>query len=213
MAIELPRFEIPRINTDDLTSRVEFPRLATSKVELPKVDLPKVDLPRFHLPAIGRRIDGVGRDLRALRIVREPSPAEARARAASTAGIWLLGGLGVGMALMYFFDPRLGKIRRQRLADRLGDLTGMAQRAISRPADEMGEARDTDFELDRPATTDTMGSLGASAAGTGFGGETGIDGETGIGTAGSTDTIGAADSDTDEDRASRMTELATTQGS
>jgi hypothetical protein len=211
MAIELPRFEIPRINTDDLTSHVELPRLDTSKVELPKVDLPKVDIPRFDLPAIGRRIDGVGRDLRALRIVREPSPAEARARAASTAGIWLLGGLGIGMALMYFFDPRLGRIRRQRLADRLGDLTGMAQRAMSRPEDEMGEARDTDFELDRPAMADTMGSLGVSDAGTGFGGETGMG--TGIGTAGGTDTIGAADSDTDEDRASRMAELATTQGS
>ena len=56
-----------------------------------------------------------------------------------------------------------------------------------------------------------MGSLGASDAGTGFGGETGMG--TSIGPAGGTDTIGAADSDTDEDRASRMAELATTQGS
>lgn len=59
----------------------------------------------------------VGRDLRALRVTREPAPA--RRGPDIMPGVALLAGVGSGLALMFFFDPERGRRRRVQLRDQI----------------------------------------------------------------------------------------------
>jgi len=127
-----------RASSIDLPERrdISLPDLKDLKdIELPKIDLH--DLPRPDLAAAGRavsdgvgalgkRIDEIGRDVRQVRIVKGPEP-----RVAPAAGVALLGGLGAGMGLMYFLDPRVGQQRRERLVRRIMGLFGQAKQAVN----------------------------------------------------------------------------------
>ncbi len=89
----------------------------------------------------------VGRDLRALRVTREPAPAERGPDIMP--GVALLAGLGSGLALMFFFDPERGRRRRSLLLDQLmkwtrigrESATGKAKDVRNRTAGVMYEAR------------------------------------------------------------------------
>lgn len=113
---------------------IEMPDVDRRQFQLPKIDLKDIDLPRPDLSgardalsdgveALGRRIDELGHDVRGVRVVRGPEP-----RVGPAAGIALLAGLGLGMALMYFLDPRAGERRRTRIIDRVMGLVGRGAR-------------------------------------------------------------------------------------
>ncbi len=89
----------------------------------------------------------VGRDLRALRVTREPAPADRGPDIMP--GVALLAGVGSGLALMFFFDPERGRRRRSLLRDQLmkwtrigrESATGKAKDVRNRTAGVMYEAR------------------------------------------------------------------------
>lgn len=148
-----------RTSSVDMPDRREFSLPDLKDIELPRIDLH--DLPRPDLAAAGRavgegvgalgkRIDEIGRDIRQVRVVKGPEP-----RVAPAAGIALLGGIGAGMGLMYFMDPRVGQQRRDRLISRIKGLFGQAKQAI---ADRRGATND---EWDDLGSNDTVGSFGS----------------------------------------------------
>lgn len=52
--------------------------------------------------------------------------------------LWtLLGGIGVGAALMYFYDPQKGNRRRALIRDKAVGLTNDAKEAISGKAEDL----------------------------------------------------------------------------
>jgi hypothetical protein len=150
MQLRIPTIEIKsrRVNLPEFDApKAEAPRFELPHIELPKVDLPKVELPKFdlHRPdistpdlgktgkAIGASLESVGdrlgslaTDVRSVRVTRKPEP-----NVAAPAGLALLGGLGGGMALMFFFDPRQGRRRRALLRDQLVRLANSLSRAVS----------------------------------------------------------------------------------
>ncbi|MDQ3493806.1 MAG: hypothetical protein M3452_11195 [Chloroflexota bacterium] len=153
-----------RASSVDMPDRREFslPDIDLKNIELPKIDLH--DLPRPDLAAAGRavgegvgalgkRIDEIGRDMRQVRVVKGPEP-----RVAPAAGIALLGGIGAGMGLMYFMDPRVGQQRRDRLVSRIKGLFGQAKQAVN---DRRGA---TQSDWDDIGTGETEGSFGSDTS-------------------------------------------------
>lgn len=145
----------------DTPERREF-SLPVPRIDLH--DLPKPDLAGAGravsegVGALGKRIDEIGRDVRQVRIVKGPEP-----RVAPAAGIALLGGLGVGMGLMYFLDPRVGQQRRERLLSRIMGLFGQAKQAVN---DRRGSTASDwdDIGTGTGDTTDSFGSGGSLAS-------------------------------------------------
>ena len=89
----------------------------------------------------------IGRELRAIRVTREPAP---QPRGPDIMpGIALLAGVGGGLALMFFFDPARGRRRRVLLRDQLmkwtrigrASATGKAKDVRNRTVGVMDEAR------------------------------------------------------------------------
>lgn len=129
-----------RASSIDLPDRRDISLPDLKDIDLKSIELPRIDLHDLHKPdlsaagraisegvgALGKRIDGVGRDMRQVRIVKGPEP-----RVAPAAGIALLGGLGAGMGLMYFLDPRVGQQRRERLVSRIMGLFSQAKQAVN----------------------------------------------------------------------------------
>ncbi len=176
MAIDLPRVDLDairrRVSSIDLPER---PDIKLPDVELPKLDLHK-DVPRPDLSgagravgdgvdAIGRRLDDLGHDLRSIRVVRGPEP-----RVGPAAGIALLGGLGIGMALMYFLDPRVGARRRNRLKDRLMGAVGDVRRQLDRNGDSdmWDDVADTGDDLGSQASATADAAIGTGAGGSSY---------------------------------------------
>jgi hypothetical protein len=118
--------EMPRIDLGGLRNRLpDMDRSGITKdMKLPEIDLKdlreRADIQGAGkalgegVDAVAQRLDEIGRDIRSIRIVRGPEPRVAPAAGAGI-GLGLLAGLGIGMALMYFFDPREGMLRRERL--------------------------------------------------------------------------------------------------
>lgn len=148
----------------DTSERREFSLPDLKGVDLPRIDLhdlPKPDLAGAGravsegVGALGKRIDEIGREVRQVRIVKGPEP-----RVAPAAGIALLGGLGAGMGLMYFLDPRVGQQRRERLVSRIMALFGQAKQALS----ERRGSSTSDWDDIGTGTGDTAGSFGSGGS-------------------------------------------------
>jgi hypothetical protein len=138
--VDLPKVELPKVDLPKMERpKFDTPRIDLPKMELHRPDLPSVELHRPELPdlsgagkaigetidTVGERIGSLGRDVRSLRITRKPEP-----NTAGTAGLALLGGLGTGMALMFFFDPEQGRRRRALLRDKLVRWTNVLTRML-----------------------------------------------------------------------------------
>lgn len=166
MAIDLPRFDMDGLRRR--VSNIELPD--RPDINLPDVKMPDLDLRRPDLSgarsavgggvdALGHRLDDLGKEMRQIRVVRGPEP-----RVGPAAGIALLGGIGLGMAVMYFLDPREGPARRDQIKERL---TSLMAGAGGRNKDEWWESDSQDAygsETDRAADLSTHG-----ISGTGFG--------------------------------------------
>jgi len=148
----------------DTPERREFSLPDLKGIELPRIDLhdlPKPDLAGAGravsegVGALGKRIDEIGRDVRHVRIVKGPEP-----RVAPAAGIALLGGLGAGMGLMYFLDPRVGQQRRERLVNRIMGLFGQAKQVVN---DRRGSTA-SDWDDIGTGTGDTAASFGSGGS-------------------------------------------------
>ena len=91
----------------------------------------------------------LGRDLRSIRITREPQQQQRGPDVMP--GIALLAGVGTGLAIMYFFDPNEGRRRRALLRDQLVKWTrvtregaeGKAKDVRNRAVGAVYEARKT----------------------------------------------------------------------
>lgn len=151
-----------RASSVDLPDRRDFSLPDLKDIDLPKVDLH--DLPRPDLAAAGKavgdgvgalskRIDEISREMRQVRVVKGPEP-----RVAPAAGIALLGGIGAGMGLMYFMDPRVGQQRRDRLISRIKALFGQAKQAVN---ERRGA---TESEWDDIGTGELTGSYGSGSS-------------------------------------------------
>ncbi|MEO6349076.1 MAG: hypothetical protein ABIP53_00295 [Candidatus Limnocylindrales bacterium] len=77
----------------------------------------------------------LGKDLRSIRVTREPAPAQRGPDVMP--GIALLAGIGGGLAAMYFFDPERGPRRRLLLREQLTKWTRMGQQAASSKAADL----------------------------------------------------------------------------
>lgn len=150
-----------RASSVDMPERRDF---SLTDIDLPRIDLhdlPKPDLAAAGravsegVGALGKRIDEIGRDVRQVRIVKGPEP-----RVAPAAGIALLGGIGAGMGLMYFMDPRVGQQRRDRLVGRIKALFGQAQQAVN---DRRGATGSDWDDIGTGETVDSFGSGGSLA--------------------------------------------------
>ncbi|MBA3413740.1 MAG: hypothetical protein H0U10_00755 [Chloroflexia bacterium] len=143
-----------RTSSIDMSERREF-----SLPDIDLHDLPKPDQSAAGravgegVGALGKRIDEISRDLRQVRVVKGPEP-----RVAPAAGIALLGGLGVGMGLMYFMDPRVGEQRRERLLSRINGFFGQAKQAVN---ERRGTTQSDWDDIGLGETTDSLGSGGS----------------------------------------------------
>jgi len=153
MAIDLLGGIRRRASSADMPERRDF-----SLPDIDLHDLPKPDLAAAGravsegVGALGKRIDEIGRDMRQVRVVKGPEP-----RVAPAVGAALLGGLGVGMGLMYFMDPRVGQQRRERLISRIQGLFGQVKQTVN---DKRGA---TGSEWDDIGTGESAGSFGSGA--------------------------------------------------
>ena len=100
---------------------------------------------RRRVRDVGHDVQSLGQELRRVRLTTEPR----RTRPDMMPGIYLLGGFGAGLALMYFLDPSRGRRRRALLRDRLTKwtrvgretATGRARDVRNRTVGVMAEAR------------------------------------------------------------------------
>jgi hypothetical protein len=104
----------------------------------------------------------IGRELRQVRITREP-PRQQRGPDVMP-GVALLAGVGSGLAIMYFFDPNEGRRRRALLRDQISKWTrigreqvyGKAKDVQNRAVGVMYEARKAVASKDLDEATETM---------------------------------------------------------
>lgn len=159
MPIELPHLDLGglRRQSSDL-SDAKLPRIDLHKIELPKPDLAAAGRAVGDgVDALTRRLDDLGNEVRSIRVVRGPEP-----RVGPAAGVALLGGLGAGMALMYFLDPRVGAARRAQVISRLQDGVSEARRQIAdRRHDDWDDLGDTSDDLTSQAGATADEALGA----------------------------------------------------
>ena len=109
---------------------------------------------------LGKDVRALSKDVRKLRVTKEPAGPN------MMPGIALLAGLGGGLAVMYFYDPEQGRRRRALLRDQLGKwnrvarerLTGQAEDLRNRTMGVTHEAR-TAFEDTQDDLTDEMQSV------------------------------------------------------
>lgn len=83
-----------------------------------------------------------GRDLRSVRITRQPAAPQQGPD--MIAGVTLLAGFGSGIALMYFFDPEEGRRRRGLLRDQLTKWTRIGRQTATNRA---GDLRNRTIDL------------------------------------------------------------------
>jgi gas vesicle protein len=81
--------------------------------------------------SLGRDLRELGTDLRSLRVTRQ------RQGPNMLPGIALLGGLGTGLAAMFFFDPDRGPRRRAMLRDQIGKWLRIARERLQGRAEDI----------------------------------------------------------------------------
>jgi hypothetical protein len=158
--IELPHIELPRIDGKSVErAKAHLPKVDTARLaETSAATVAAVaDQASERADQIGKEAGKVGRDLaagseanlralgadlreltkdlskdvRSLRITRE------KQRANSLPGIALLGGLGIGLAAMYFFDPEQGRRRRALLRDQMVKWSRITSETLSGRAEDL----------------------------------------------------------------------------
>ena len=90
---------------------------------------------RQKMRHVGEQAQALGHDLRQVRVTTEPRRSGPDARG----GIALLGGLGIGVALMYLLDPERGKDRRTALMAKLAQWTRDGRQVASEKANVLAE--------------------------------------------------------------------------
>jgi hypothetical protein len=134
---------------------------------------------------LGHDVQSMGQELRRVRVTTEPR----RKGPDLMPGIALLGGIGAGIALMYFLDPEQGNRRRALLRDQLTKWTRVgretatgkakdirnrtvgvmheARKAVGVPvgvgAEESGPPTGNGYENADPSPTDTWGTQPAES--------------------------------------------------
>jgi len=83
-----------------------------------------------------RGVEHIARDLRSIRVAREPVPAPKQRGPDIMPGVALLAGVGGGLALMFFLDPDRGRRRRILLRDQLTKWTRIGRQSAA------GKAKD-----------------------------------------------------------------------
>lgn len=110
-----------------------------------------------------RGVAQLGRELRSVRVTREPAPTPRGPDIMP--GVALLAGVGSGLALMFFFDPERGRQRRVLLRDQLMKWTrvgrksaaGKAKDVRNRTVGVMYEARKAVVSKTGAESTETEG--------------------------------------------------------
>jgi hypothetical protein len=118
----------------------------------------------------------LGRDLRQLRITKEPVVRQQRGPDLAP-GLALLAGVGSGLAIMYFFDPNDGRRRRSLLRAQISKWTrigresaeGKAKDLRNRAVGVMYEARKAVAKPDVDQATDAMPAARAGGNGSSTG--------------------------------------------
>ncbi|CAN5242178.1 hypothetical protein BH24CHL7_BH24CHL7_02000 [soil metagenome] len=154
--IEVPRFELPNINAASLErAKANMPKVDAAKLaeasaatigavagqaaeragqlgqEAGKVSRDVAASGEANLRSLGAELKDLSRDVRSLRITREKKGPD------MMPGIALLGGLGGGLAAMYFFDAEQGPRRRALLRDQLNKWTRVASETLSGRAEDL----------------------------------------------------------------------------
>ena len=110
-----------------------------------------------NLRNLGADLRGLGRDAKSLRITRQKSGPD------MMPGIFLLAGLGSGMAAMYFFDPEEGRRRRALLRDQLRKFSRVATETLSGRAEDLRNRSAGLTHEARSAVSDLTGTLAGAA--------------------------------------------------
>ncbi|MDL2335204.1 MAG: YtxH domain-containing protein [Chloroflexota bacterium] len=84
---------------------------------------------------VGEQAQSIGHELRQVRVTKEPRRSGQGARP----GIALIGGLGIGVALMYLLDPERGKQRREALMAKLAQWTRDGRQAAATKVSELSD--------------------------------------------------------------------------
>ena len=92
-------------------------------------------LGRQRMHGLGQQAQTLGNELRQVRLTTEPR----RSGRGMLPGIALLGGLGIGIGLMYLLDPERGKGRRQMLLGRLAKWTRAGRDAATEKASALAD--------------------------------------------------------------------------
>lgn len=128
----------------------KLPKVELSRGDRSLVDLKRPDLDLSDLPALkdagkavgelrGSVADRLGQVGKGIQNWRRPEPE--RVPDATATGLALLGGLGLGMGMMYFFDPAQGGRRRALLLDKVrgaGRVAGGQMAGTARVVRERG---------------------------------------------------------------------------
>jgi hypothetical protein len=88
---------------------------------------------RKRAETLSRDVQSLGQDLRRVRLTTEPL----RTAPDYMPGIYLLGGFGAGIALMYFLDPDRGRRRRALLRDQFSKWTRIGRETASGRAKDL----------------------------------------------------------------------------
>lgn len=158
MSIELPHLDLGGLRRPSSLPDAKLPKIDLHKVELPKPDLAAAGRAvGGGVDALTRRLDDLGHEVRSIRVVRGPEP-----RVGPAAGLALLGGLGTGMALMYFLDPRVGAARRGQLIRRLQAVVEqLRSKIMDRGQDTWDDLGDSPEDLPSQAGVTADQALGA----------------------------------------------------
>lgn len=142
------------------------------------------DVPGGASSLLQQVMDGaakLGREARAIRVTREPAPAQRGPDVMP--GVALLAGVGGGLALMYFFDPGEGRRRRALLHDQLHKWTRIGRQSAVGKANDVRnrtvglahEARkavtsrtEMDSGMEEIASSDTSHANGTNGYGSGI---------------------------------------------
>ncbi|MBA2254632.1 MAG: hypothetical protein H0W07_05930 [Chloroflexi bacterium] len=118
----------------DRASDMKLPDVKLPDVKLPNVEMPAIDVGKAVAPAakaVGEGIDAVAESFRSIgRGINDWRNPPRQQPPLAEAGIALLAGVGGGMALMYFLDPKQGRRRRTLLAAKLNSWTRVAGQAF-----------------------------------------------------------------------------------
>jgi hypothetical protein len=154
--IELPHIELPKVDGTSIErAKSRLPKVDTARLaetsaatiaavadqaaeragqlghEATKVSRDLAEGSEANLRALGTDLKELTKDVRSLRITRQKQGPD------TLPGIALLGGLGAGLAAMYFFDPEQGRRRRALLRDQLVKWSRITSETLSGKAEDL----------------------------------------------------------------------------